>query len=64
MSGEIFMVRACLCKRCGRLLTSTEAVERGYGCQCAAKAKTEEQAQAPIPGQMNIMDYLNDETEE
>ena len=40
MSGdEIFTIQARRCKRCGRLLTSQEAVERGYGCQCAMKAK-------------------------
>lgn len=37
MDGEIFTIRARRCKRCGRLLTSAEAVEKGYGCQCAAK---------------------------
>ena len=36
MDGEIFTIRARRCKRCGRLLTSAEAVEKGYGCQCAA----------------------------
>ncbi|MDO4330325.1 MAG: DUF6011 domain-containing protein [Lachnospiraceae bacterium] len=50
MDGEIFTIRARRCKRCGRLLTSKEAVERGYGCQCAAKAKAEEVAKAPLPG--------------
>lgn len=36
MSGdEVFTIQARRCKRCGRLLTSQEAVERGYGCQCA-----------------------------
>ena len=43
MSGdEVFTIQARRCKRCGRLLTSQEAVERGYGCQCAIKAKREE----------------------
>lgn len=64
MSNEIFTIRARRCKRCGRLLTSTEAVEKGYGCQCAAKVRLEEQEKAPVPGQMNIMDFLNDEMEE
>ena len=58
MDGEIFTIRARRCKRCGRLLTSKEAVERGYGCQCAAKEKAEEVAKAPLPGQMNIEDFL------
>lgn len=58
MNNEIFTIRARRCKRCGRLLTSAEAVEKGYGCQCAAKAKAEENAQKPIPGQMTIEDLF------
>lgn len=58
MSNEIFTIRARRCKRCGRLLTSAEAVEKGYGCQCAAKARSEENAQKPIPGQMTIEDLF------
>ncbi len=57
---ELFTIQARRCKRCGRLLTSQEAVERGYGCQCAIKAKREEEAQKPIPGQRTIFDYLED----
>lgn len=33
-----FTIVACKCKRCGRLLTSYDAVERGYGKSCAIKA--------------------------
>ena len=58
MSNEIFTIRARRCKRCGRLLTSAEAVEKGYGCQCATKARAEENAQKPIPGQMTIEDLF------
>lgn len=58
MNNEIFTIRARRCKRCGRLLTSAEAVEKGYGCQCAVKAKAEENAQKPIPGQMTIEDLF------
>ena len=42
----------------GGFLTSQEAVERGYGCQCAMKAKKEEEARKPMPGQRTIFDYL------
>lgn len=63
-NGEIFTIRARRCKRCGRLLTSTEAVQRGYGCQCAAKEKAEEIEREPLPGQMNIMDFLNNQNME
>lgn len=58
MNNEIFTIRARRCKRCGRLLTSAEAVEKGYGCQCAAKARAEKNAQKPIPGQMTIEDLF------
>lgn len=58
MDGEIFTIRARRCKRCGRFLTSAEAVEKGYGCQCAAKAKAEENEKKPIPGQMTIEDFI------
>ena len=58
MDDEIFTIRASRCKRCGRLLTSGKAIEKGYGCQCAAKARAEEDAQKPIPGQMTIDDFL------
>ena len=61
MRDDIFMIQACRCKRCGRLLTSKEAVERGYGCQCAEKARKEEAAKKPIPGQRSIFDYILDE---
>lgn len=63
MQDGIFTIQARRCKRCGRLLTSKEAVERGYGCQCAEKARREEQERQPIPGQRSIFDYLSDEEE-
>lgn len=63
MQDGIILIQARRCKRCGRLLTSKEAVERGYGCQCAAKARREEQERQPIPGQRSIFDYLSDEEE-
>lgn len=34
MDGEIFTIRARRCKRCGRLLTSAEAVEKGLPVRC------------------------------
>jgi hypothetical protein len=54
MDGEIFTIRARRCK----LLTSAEAVEKGYGCQCAAKAQAEEDEKKPIPGQMTFDDLF------
>lgn len=60
MKDEIFMIKARRCKRCGRLLTSADAAAKGYGCQCAAKAKAEEAERAPLPGQISIEDFLKD----
>lgn len=64
MNDEIFTIRARRCKRCGRLLTSAEAVAKGYGCQCAAKAKAEERERMPLPGQMSLMDFIKEDMEE
>ncbi len=61
MKDGVFMIQARRCKRCGRLLTSKEAVDRGYGCQCAEKARMEENAKKPIPGQSTIFDFIDDE---
>lgn len=60
---DIFTIKARRCKQCGRILISEESVERGYGCQCAKKAKQEEIAKQPIPGQIGLFDYLKQQTE-
>ena len=60
MMEDIFTIRVRRCKRCGRILTSAEAVERGYGCQCAANAKAEEKAREPIQGKVHIFDLLKE----
>lgn len=66
MSGsDTFMIRARRCIRCGRLLTGRDAVERGYGCVCAEKARMEgireQQEREPLPGQMTMEEYLASE---
>ena len=61
MQDGIFTIRARRCKRCGRLLTSKEAVERGYGCQCAEKERREAAEKEPLPGQRSILDYIGGE---
>ena len=63
MKDGVFMIQARRCKRCGRLLTSKEAVDRGYGCQCAEKARREENAKKPIPGQSTIFDFIEGDQE-
>jgi DNA-directed RNA polymerase subunit RPC12/RpoP len=64
MNDEVFTIRARRCKRCGRLLTSKEAVEKGYGCQCAEKVLAEEREAAPLPGQMTIYDLIKNDMED
>ena len=53
-AGDVFMVRARRCKRCGGLLTSRQAVADGYGHTCLMKERGEQRAKAPLPGQMFI----------
>lgn len=57
--GEYFTLTARRCKECGRILTSKESVERGYGCQCAKKARQKEIDRQPMPGQLTWMDVTN-----
>lgn len=59
MENEIFTIRARRCLRCGRLLTSTQAVTDGYGCRCKELSDFESKGAEPIPGQMSIDDFLN-----
>ena len=40
--GDVFMVRARRCKRCGGLLTSAQAVADGYGKETQKKLDAEE----------------------
>lgn len=58
----IFIIQARKCLRCGRLLTSHEAIVKGYGCQCEKKARCEEEEKEPIHGQIRIEDLLGEET--
>lgn len=64
MDDEVFTIQVRRCKRCDRLLTSKEAVERGYGCQCLRKEQEEARAKEPIPGQMNLLDGFGEEAQD
>lgn len=55
-AGEIFMVRARRCKRCGGLLTSHQAVNDGYGHVCKMKTLGEQEARRPFPGQTSFFE--------
>ena len=60
---EIFSIPVRRCKRCGRLLFSSNALKTGYGCQCARKAKNEELENKPDPNQITLfsLDIADDE---
>jgi DNA-directed RNA polymerase subunit RPC12/RpoP len=58
MSDGVFTIRARKCLRCGRLLTSMKAIEKGYGCQCEMKALAEQRLKEPVSGQATIFDWL------
>lgn len=54
-NNEIFWIKATRCRRCGGILTSKKAVELGYGCLCARKARI---ASAPPPPEQVTFDEL------
>ena len=56
--SEYFTLTARRCKECGRILVSEESVKRGYGCQCARKAKEKELDQQPLDGQISLLDAI------
>ena len=62
-AGDVFMVRARRCKRCGGLLTSAQAVADGYGHVCKMKELGEREAKKPLPGQMNLLEDMEDEND-
>lgn len=64
MENEVFTIRARRCLRCGRLLTSTQAVAEGYGCRCKELSDHEARAAEPISGQMSIDDFLKEVNDE
>lgn len=63
MRDGVFYVQARRCLRCGRLLTGREAIERGYGCRCAEKARKAEEELKPMPGQIDIFSLIEGEQE-
>ena len=62
-ASDIFMVKARRCKRCGGLLTSTEAVRDGYGHVCKMKELGERKAKMPLPGQMTVPGMKEEDVE-
>lgn len=52
--GDVFMVRARRCKRCGGLLTSAQAVADGYGHVCKMKELQKQQDQEELKNQYSL----------
>ena len=62
--GEIFLVKARRCKRCGGLLTSKQAVADGYGHVCKMKELGELERRRPIEGQITFPGMEESKTDE
>lgn len=60
--GDVFMVRARRCKRCGGLLTSAQAVADGYGHVCKMKELQKQRAREELKNQYSL--FGGEETEE
>lgn len=52
--GDVFMVKARRCKRCGGLLTSAQAVADGYGHVCKMKELQKQQAREELKNQYSL----------
>lgn len=54
------------CKKCGKKLTDPESRLRGYGPECweelvaRIRVSMAEEEDRPIPGQMNLFDYIGE----
>lgn len=57
-SGEIFIIRARRCKRCGGLLTSEQSLEDGYGHVCKMKTHATGEVMKIAEDQLNLLDYI------
>lgn len=54
--SEVFQIPARRCKRCGGLLTSTQAIRDGYGSCCLRKMRQEERAKEEAKNQCSLFD--------
>ncbi len=52
--GEVFQIPARRCKRCGGLLTSSQALRDGYSHTCKMKARQEEIAKEEAKNQYSL----------
>lgn len=61
--GDVFMVRARRCKRCGGLLTSAQAVADGYGHVCKMKELQKHQAREELKNQYSLFSGEEDKND-
>lgn len=63
MENEIFTIQARRCKRCGGLLTSTQALRDGYGPCCLRKMRQEESDREALKDQYSLFqeDGINED---
>ena len=61
--GDVFMVRARRCKRCGGLLTSAQAVADGYGHVCKMKELKKHQAREELKNQYSLFSGEEDKND-
>ena len=61
--GDVFMVRARRCKRCGGLLTSAQAVADGYGHVCKMKELQKQQDREELKNQYSLFSGEEDKND-
>lgn len=58
--NKIFLIEATRCRRCGRLLTGKEAIERGMGSGCMCKAQRERAEREILKQNYSLFDFCKD----
>lgn len=53
---DVFTIKARRCKRCGGLLTSSQAIQDGYGPCCLRKMRQEAVAKEELKNQYSLFD--------
>lgn len=53
---DVFTIKARRCKRCGGLLTSSQAIQDGYGPCCLRKIRQEAKAKEELKNQYSLFD--------
>ena len=54
--NEVFTIEARRCKRCGGLLTSSQAIRDGYGACCLRKMRREALEKEQLKNQISLFE--------